>query len=196
MKTETLKHDLVGHSHANAVAFSPDGTVFASAGSWLSDEATGTGAVIWDARTFTKLRTVSIDANGGTESVAFSLDGKLVAISSRHFGKDKLTDPGTSIISLANVASGVVQWRQSVPGWAKPVAFQQGGVLVLNDGQLMLCLELKTGEELFGIHRSANPRDGGRWNDFVIVKQGRMEVTGGQDPDGRGTVRVLDPDPP
>ena len=196
VKTETLKHDLIGHRDAGAVAFSPDGTLLASAGSWLSDEETGTGAVIWDARTFTKLRTVSIEANGGTESVAFSPDGKLMAISSGHFDKDKVSHPGASIISLANVASGMVQWRQTLSGSANPVAFQQGGVLVLCDGQSMACLELKTGEYLFEIHRSADPRDGGRWNDFVIVKQGRMEVTGGEDSDRRGTVRILDPDGP
>ena len=111
--------------------------MFASAGSWLSDEETGTGVVIWDARTFTKLRAVSIEANGGTQSVAFSLDGKLMAISSRHFDKDKANDPGTSIISLTNVASGLVQWRQTLSGFAKPVAFQRVAVLVLCDGQAM-----------------------------------------------------------
>ncbi len=47
VKTETLKHDLVGHSQASSVAFSPDGAVFASAGSWHSDAETGTGVVIW-----------------------------------------------------------------------------------------------------------------------------------------------------
>ena len=57
-------------------------------------------------------------------------------------------------------------------------------------------LDLKTGEEQFEIARSANPRDGGRWNDFVVVKQGRMEVTGGQDPDGKGAVMIGDPDRP
>ena len=41
VKTGTLKHDLVGHSDANAVSFSPDGSVLASAGSWLSDAETG-----------------------------------------------------------------------------------------------------------------------------------------------------------
>ena len=48
VKTETLKHDLVGHSDANAVAFSPDGSLFASGGSWRSDAETGTGVVIWN----------------------------------------------------------------------------------------------------------------------------------------------------
>ncbi len=196
VKTETLKHDLVGHSHASALAFSPDTRLLASAGSWLSDAETGTGVVIWDAQTFKKLRIVSIEANGGTDSVAFSLDGKLMAMSSRHFDKDKVSDPGTSIISLANVGSGIVEWRRTLPGWAKPVAFQRNAVLTLTGGQLMPFLELKTGKTLFRIKRSADPRYGGRWNDFVIVKQGQMWVTVGQDSDGKGTVGIIDPDGP
>ncbi len=196
VKTETLKHDLVGHSQASAVAYSADGSLLASAGSWLSNAETGTGVLIWNAQNFTKLRTVSIEANGGTESVAFSLDGKLIAISSRHSDKDKLTDPGASIISLANVASGVVQWRRTFSGSAKPVAFQSNAVLVLNGGQLMPLLELKTGRTLFRIKRSADRGDGGRWNDLVVVKQGHMWVIGGQDSDGKGTVGIVDPDGP
>jgi WD40 repeat protein len=196
VKTETLKHDLVGHSDANAVVFSPDGSLFASAGSWRSDAATGTGVVIWNAQNFTKVRTVSIEANGGTDSVAFSEDGKLIVMSSRQFDKDKVHDPGASIVSLANVESGVVQWRRTFSGTARPVAFYSGGVLVLCDGQITPLLELKTGDTLFRIRRSANPNDGGRWNDFVILRQGRVWVTGGQDADGKGTVRILDPDGP
>ncbi len=111
VKTETLKHDLIGHGDANAVAFSPDGSLFASAGSWRSDAETGTGVIVWNGTTFTKVRTVSIEANGGTDSVAFSPDGTLMAISSRHFDKDKANDPGTSIVSLANAESGMVMRR-------------------------------------------------------------------------------------
>ena len=74
------------------------------------------------------------------------------------------------------------------------MAFYSGGVLVLCGGQLFPLLELKTGDTLFRIRRSADPRDGGRWNDFVILKQGRVWVTGGEDADGKGTVRILDPD--
>ena len=196
VKTETLKHDLVGHSDANAVAFSPDGSLFASGGSWRSDAETGTGVVIWNGRNFTKVRNVLVEANGGTDSVAFSPDGELMAISSRHFDKDKANDPGTGIISLANVGSGIVQWRRTFSGSARPVAFYSGGVLVLCGGQLFPLLELKTGDTLFRIRRSADPRDGGRWNDFVILKQGRVWVTGGEDADGKGTVDILDPERP
>jgi WD40 repeat protein len=194
VKTETLKHDLVGHSRACAIAYSPDGSLLASAGSWLSDDETGTGVVIWNAQSLTKIRTVSIEANGGTDSVAFSLDGKLMAISSRHFDKDNASDPGASIISLANVASGIVEWQRTLPGWAKPVAFQSNAVVVLNGGQLMPFLELKTGRTLFRIKRSADPGDGGRWNDFAFAKRGDMWVIGGEDADRKGTVEVIDPD--
>ena len=98
-----------------------------------------------------------------------------MAISSRHFDKDKANDPGTSIVSLANAESGMVQWRRTFSGSARdPVAFYSGHVLVLCNEQSTPLLELKTGDTLFRIRRSADPHDGGRWNDFVILKQGRM----------------------
>jgi WD40 repeat protein len=196
VNTGAKTHDLVGHSDANAITFSPDGTVLASAGSWLSDSESGTGVVIWNAHTGTKLRTFVIDANAGTHSVAFSPDGKLLAISSLQFDKDKANDPGTSIISLAHVASGVMDWRRTLLGPVKPVAFQEHSVLVVlsHAGQRMCYLESKTGETLFRIIRSADPKDGGRWHDFAIAKRGRMQVTGGEDGARRGTVEILDPD--
>ena len=129
--------------------------------------------------------------------MAFSPDSKLIASSSRHFDKEKAKDAGTTTVSLAEAASGIVRWRTPFAGSARPVAFEDNGVVVLWGGeQVTQFLELKTGETLFQIGRSDNPNDGGRWNDLVILKQGRMEVTGGQDGNGKGTVRILDPDGP
>ena len=74
---------------------------------------------------------ITTNDNGGTHAVAFSPDGKLMAISSLHFDVDKANDAGTGAISLAHVASGVVQWRRTFPGLAKPVAFYAEGPSVV-----------------------------------------------------------------
>jgi WD40 repeat protein len=63
--TAELKHDLVGHSHANAAAFSPDGKLLASAGNWQGASDWGTGVVIWNPRIGKKIRSLETEANGG-----------------------------------------------------------------------------------------------------------------------------------
>jgi serine/threonine protein kinase/WD40 repeat protein len=198
VKTGDLQHDLVGHSHATAVAFSPDGSLLASAGSWLSDSESGTGVVVWRAQSGAKLRTVLTEANGGTQAVAFSPDSTLMAISSLHFDKDKANDAGTGAISLVHAGSGIVDWRRTLPRSAKPVAFEDHNVVVvLSDaGQRMWYLDPKTGETLFRIKRSADPHQGGRWNDFAVAKRGRMWAIGGEDAERRGNVEITDPDGP
>ena len=57
VKTGMLKHDLVGHSHADAVTFSPDGNLLASAGRWQGASDWGTGVVIWNPHLGKKIRT-------------------------------------------------------------------------------------------------------------------------------------------
>ena len=191
VQTGRLVHDLVGHSVASAVSFSPDGSLLASAGSWLSDAETGTGVVVWNARAGTKLRTISIEANGGTHSMAFSPDGKLMAIGSLHFDKDKVDDAGTSIISLAHAASGVVQWRRTKSGPTEPVAFFDGAVVALSGGQSLWCFDVDDGKILTQLTRTADTNQGGRWNDFAFAKQGPMWVIGGADAERRGIVEIL-----
>ena len=196
VKTGALKHDLVGHSDANAVAFSPDGSALASAGSWLSDTETGTGVIMWNPQTGTKVRTIVTAANGGTHSVAFSLDGKLVAINSLHFDVDKANDAGTCAITLAHAASGVVSWRRTFPGLARRVIFEHGDFVfaLMYGGQSIECLDFRTGETLFAVSRTRDPQDKGRWTDFGIAKRGRMRVTSGEDAEKKGYVDVFDAD--
>ncbi len=202
VKTGTLKHDLVGHSHAYAVSFSPDGSLLASAGRWLSNSRSGTGVILWNARTGAKVRTISTEANGGTHAAAFSPDGKMVAIGSVIFDKDKANDAGKRAISLAHVASGVVEWQRTFAGLAKPVAFycdtpspEGDCVVVLHGGRSMRFLDVQTGQTLFAIvPQSAD--QGGRCNDFVIARQGHMLAIGGVDSEGKGSVEVWDFDGP
>ena len=107
---------------------------------------------------------ITTNDNGGTHAVAFSPDGRLMAISSLHFDVDKANDAGTGAISLAHVASGVVQWRRTFPGLAKPVAFYAEGpsVVGLHGDASMRFRDAKTGELLMMLSHSADsPREDG-----------------------------------
>jgi len=198
VKTGTLKHDLVGHGRANAVAFSPDGNLLASVGYWTSKHARVGGAGIWNPHTRAKIRNISTDANGGVWSVAFSPDSKLVAIDSqRFFDKDGLRDSNSGAVTLTHVASGVTQWLQTVPGWAGPMAFSPDGrsVAVLCGRRSIRFLETETGRVMHDIPLADSPQ-GGRWTDFAVAPQAHMLAIGGQDNERKGTVELWDFDAP
>ena len=190
VKTGAKRLDLPGLSRAHAVAFSPDSILLAGAGRWRNDAEAGTGAFVWNASNGTPVRSVLTDPNGSAHAVSFSPDGKLIAISSLYYDVDKANDAGTGAISLAKVGSGIVQWRRTFAGLAKPVAFYSGAVLLLSEGRMARLLDEDTGKTLAQIH--LDPRRGGRWNDFAIVKRGGMWVIGGEDDSRRGTVEIID----
>ena len=196
VKAGTLKHDLVGHSHANAVAFSPDGKWLASAGRWLNDSQSATGVILWNPQTGAKHLTVSREANGGTDAVGFSPDSKEVVISSVIFDKDQVNDAGKRAISVAHVVSGVVKWQRTFHGVAKPVAFFPGGddsIVVLHGGRSIWFIDPRTGELLASIvPQAADPQRKVRWCDFALAKRGRMMVIGGVDDERKGNVNVWD----
>ena len=189
VKTGTLKRDLAGHSHAIAVAFSPDGNLLASAGNWLSDRDHGTGVIVWNSQTGKETRTIATDANGGTHSVAFSPNSKLVAFGSVRFDKDN--DTSASAVSLTHVLSGITEWQQTIPGWARPKAFTPDGksVAVLCGGQSIRFLDTATGTVKHEIRATDFPQ-GGRWNDFAITPDGDTLALGGIDAQKRGFVEV------
>lgn len=192
VRTGTLKHDLVGHNRLpNAVAFSPDGNLLASAGGWLTRDENGTGVILWNPKTWAKVRTVTKEANGGTNFVAFSPNSKLLVIGSRTFDKD--SDTSTTAVSVARVGTGIVEWQRTVPGWANPKAFSPDGksVAVLCGGQSIRFFDAETGEMKHEI-RSIDSHQGGRWNDFAITPQGHMLAVGGIDAEKRGFVTVWD----
>jgi WD40 repeat protein len=191
VKTGTLKHDLVGHSYSSAVSFSPDENLLASAGRWASNREDGTGVIIWNAQTGKKIRHIMTNANGGTRTVAFSPDSKLVAIGSQHF--HKANDTSTGAVSLVYAVSGIMEWRHTVPSWAKHVAFSPDGnsVVVLCGGRSIRFLETETGKVKHEI-RSADSPQGGRWNDFAITPQGHMLAIGGVDKLRKGSVQLWD----
>lgn len=118
-----------------------------------------------------------------------------MVISSLNFERDKLDDSGTSIISLADVTSGVVHWRRTKSGGPEPVAFYSGAVLAMGDrGQSMWLFQIEAGTILSQLTRAADPVPGGRWNDFTFAKRGCMWVIGGEDADKKGTIEVMYPE--
>jgi hypothetical protein len=188
VKSGTLIHDLAGHSHVDAVSFSADGNLLATAGRWNGDD-NGTGVIVWNALTGKKIRTITNESNGGTHAVVFSPTGNLVAIGSRHF--DKAKDTSTTTVSLTHALSGVMEWQQTISGWAKPGAFSPAGksLVVLCGGESIRFFDTESGTVNREI-RSADSPQGGRWYDFALPPHGRRLAISGVDNSQKGTVEI------
>jgi WD40 repeat protein len=183
-----LKHDLI-HSQAYAVAFSTDGSILASAGRWDSGADHGNGVIVWDPQTGDKTRTIAIEANGGTHSIAFSPTKKLMTIGSRVF--DKENDPSKTLITVAYPLSGITEWQQSVPGWAKPVFSPDGKtVVVLCGGESLRFFDTETGTMKREIKTSDMTGGGRRWNDLAVAPTADLLAVGGADDQNRGIVTL------
>ena len=195
VKTGTLLHDLVGHSHADAVSFSEDGTLLASSGRWSGADH-GTGVIIWNALTGKKVSTLLQEANAGTHAVVFSPTSKLVAIGSRQY--DKENDTYTTAVSVAYALSGITEWKRTFPGWANPKAFSPDGktVVVLCGEQSIRFIKTATGEVQHEIKCAdflpATPRQGAQWFDFAITPTGPRLAIGGVDKERKGSVEIWD----
>lgn len=195
VKTGKLIHDLPGHSHAEAVSFSPDGNLLASAGRWSGHEH-GTGVIIWNVQTGKKLNTLLQQANAGTHAVTFSPTNKLVAVASRRY--DKENDTYTTSLSLVYAMSGITEWTQTIPGFANPKFAPDGKtVVVLCGGHSIKFIETATGRTKHEIKSAdflpANPRQGSQWFDFAITQIGRTRlVIGGADKDRKGVIELWD----
>ena len=187
----TLQRDLVGHSHAAAVAFSPDGNSLASAGNWLTGDEHGTGVILWNLQTGAKIRTMTTEFNGSTHAVAFSPNGKLVVIGWRPF--DKEDDANANSLSVFNALSGTVEWQKTFTGLAKPVAFMPNEpvVLVLCRGGF-LWLAAEKGAAIWAAICPAGYDRGTQWNDFAIAPQGYRLAISGVTKDKQEFVEVVD----
>jgi WD40 repeat protein len=190
VKTGTLKHDLVGHRHADTVAFSPDGNLLASAGSWLSDRDHGTGVIIWNPQTGKKICTIRKEANGGTHAVAFSPNSKLVVIGSRIFDKDN--DTSTTAVSVVHALTGIVEWQQSISGWANPMGFSSDGksVAVLCGEQSIRLFDTETGK----LKHEIRPLKGREWKNFAFAPKANVLAIAGIDAKTTGFVELWDLD--
>jgi WD40 repeat protein len=195
VNTGVLKHDLVGHSHARAVAYSPDGKLLASAGTWTTEDESGAGVILWDAQASKDVRRVAIKANGTARSLVFSPDGKQLAVCSPGFGNDKSNEEANGNVTVADVASGAVTWTKKMAGLSKAVGIlpNDSSVIMLCDGGLWF-RDLQTGEIEMIVHPGQGQGKGARWDDLAVAKRGHMQVMGGVNADRKGTVYVLDPD--
>jgi len=196
VKTGTLKHDLAGHSHAEAASFSPDGTLLASAGRWGGDRDNGNGVLIWNAQTGQKVSTILQEANSGTHTVVFSPTKKLVAIGSRHY--DKESDTYKASVVLANAVSGITEWTQLLPGSMEPKGFSPDGknVLTLCGRESIWFIDTESGQIKQDIKCAgflpAAPRQGSQWIDFAISSTGPTLAIGGVDKERKGSVEIWD----
>jgi serine/threonine protein kinase/WD40 repeat protein len=190
LKTGTVTLDLVGHSHAWAVVFAPQDNVLASAGNWLSNNESGSGVILWNTETGEKLRTITAEANGGVRGVAFSPDGRRLAISSLQFNHDNPDDRGTSAIRMTG-ASFELLWQRTLSGFAKPVFSRADASLSVLCGGKLWMLDEQTGQTL----ALMTPEGGAQWNDLVTAKDGHLLVIGGVDRERKGTIAVWDFDP-
>ncbi len=191
VKTGELKFDLAGHDeHANAVAISPDGHWLASGGNWSGHEH-GNGAIIWDLENGKKLRTIASAANGGTWSVAFSPDSKMLAVGSISFDKDKDKDAASASISVVHAGSGILEWRKSMPRWATVRAFapDQKTIVVLSEDHTIEFIDAGTGTVKQSIRATDPPA--GRWIDIAVTPERTVLVTGGGDGD-KGSITIWD----
>ncbi|MCY2968008.1 MAG: hypothetical protein NT069_30995, partial [Planctomycetota bacterium] len=195
VETGTLKHDLDRHTDVFAVAFSPDGNTLASAGRWQSsDEAFGNGVLIWNARSGTLIHSLfRTNANGGVHAVAFSPDGKMLAMGAMRFSSGGATERRTGGVSLVEVDSGTEELLLTVPGWAQPVAFADDGktIAVLCGDQTLRFLDVQTG----GVRREITPSEPVKdlnWNDFAISPARQTVAIGVVKPQLQGGVEVWD----
>ena len=189
VKTGELERDLDGHSRASSSAFSPDGNFLVSVGSWEGLRSHGTGAIIWIPRTGELLRMMETGANGGTNAVAISPDSKLMVVSSQNFDKDH--DTGTGTICLSHVRSGILEWKQVVQGWAKPLSFSPDGksIAVLIGGTSIQFIQVETGKTRELIKLTDSPETL-RWTNMAISQQGGILAVGGVDKASHGIVEI------
>jgi hypothetical protein len=129
-----------------------------------------------------------IDANGGTHGIAFSPTKKLLAISSLIF--DKENDTRSTSLSVAYPLSGITNWVQTMPGWAKPAFTPDGtSVAILREGNSVRFVDADTGQMKHELKAPDSP-SAQRWRDFAIAPEAGMLAVGGVEMENRGFVTV------
>jgi WD40 repeat protein len=188
VKTGTIKHDLVGHSYAGAVAFSADGKLLASAGSWFGPQR-GSGVIVWNPASGEKLRTIEQTTNGGVHSVVFGPETTLLAFAALEFDKD--SERKSTKIILAHAGSGLTEWQQSIPRGAAVKGFSADSksIAVLSGGRSIELFDTETGQAKYEIDLADSPETL-RWADLSIAAKGNVLAIGGVGNDRKGSVEI------
>jgi WD40 repeat protein/tRNA A-37 threonylcarbamoyl transferase component Bud32 len=190
-----LLRDLSGHTaHVEAVAFSADGKLLASAGRWSGALGEGWGVKLWHVESGELARTIPTQDNGGPRSVAFSPDGKLVAMGTQRFDNDKKDgEQSSGAVTVTHVNSGIMAWMQTVPGWAKPVGFSADGtrLAVLSGRKAVTFLDAATGAITKTVRAEEAP-ERGSWEAMAVAPVAKVLAVGGTDKERRGTVEILE----
>jgi serine/threonine protein kinase/WD40 repeat protein len=186
--TGTLKRDLVGQSYAGAVAFSADGKLLASAGSWFGPQR-GSGVIVWDPERGERQRTIDQTTNGGVHCVVFGPEKTLLAFAALEFDKD--SEMKTTKIILAHAGSGIVQWQQSIPRGATVKGFSADGksIAVLSSGRSIEFFDAETGQARHEINLASSPETL-RWADLSVAAKGNVLAVGGVGKDRQGSVEI------
>jgi WD40 repeat protein len=190
-KSGELKHDLADHSQVFDVAFSSDGSLLASAGRWEDANGHGNGVLVWNPQTGEKMRTILLEANGGSHYVAFAPNKKLIVTGSVRF--DKENDTKSTSVAVTYPLSGITEWSQIVPGWSKPAFTPDGqNIVVLSGRESIRVLNADTGQLKHEL-KAADSLPGGQWNDFAIGPQSNL-ILAGATAERRGIVEVREVD--
>jgi WD40 repeat protein len=194
--------DLVGHSQAEGVAYSHDGTTIVSIGRW-SGPSHGTGAIAWDVESGRELATVSMRASGGARRIAVSPSANLAAVGLLEFDKEN----GGSRWKVAAVypKTGITEWSRTLPGARGPLAFDPGGagLWTPGPGRTLQAYDVKTGAGRAALSApEENNLKGGEYLDLVVAPAGRRmalaeRVPAGRSPDASYFVELWEfPKPP
>lgn len=187
-RTGALKQDLVGHSsQVHDVAFSPDGRFLASVGNWSNASDHGSGVRLWDPQTGQMVKTIRLPDNGGALSLAFSPDGRRLAIGAMRY--DKATDVTSGAISVAYPASGMVDLTWLVPVSVRPVAFSSDGKFIgaRSARNAVTLWDSTTGTAAHDLQLS-DKAEGERWTSVAFSPKADRLAIGGVDAEQRGFV--------
>jgi len=111
----------------------------------MSSHEAGTGVIVWNSQTGEKTRSLQVLGASGVRSVAFSPDSRSVAVGSLFYDADR--DARTGMVSLFEVESRVMKWKQAVGALAYPVALSPDGgyVVVRCSGQAIKYFAARNG---------------------------------------------------
>jgi hypothetical protein len=143
--------------------------------------------ITWNTDDGKKVTAIAKEANAGVHAVTFSPARKMIAMAAVQY--DKENDAYSTGISVAFPMSGITEWEQSIPGWAKPKAFTPDGmsVAVLCGNQSIRFIDIETGRVKHEI-KATDSAQRGRWTDFAISPKAQVLLIGRSVGDRKGAI--------